>query len=497
MIAALWLAEMPLQALLRKKPELACEQAVVVEGALEGGVRVCAATQKARKMGVRPKMTLAQARTRCPELAVYRRDKAAESSALDALAEIAGSISPRVQRGEGQENSWVWLDVAGLEELWGPPLAIATALSVRADKLQLALCMGIARSKTLASLVAKSGSSSVVLPASQHAERRFVRDLPIGVLEPEPQVLAALSRFGVRTVGELLRLPAHNLVARLGPAASVLLRRARGEEEDGGFVPTPCAPSFREGEQLDWAIDNLEPLAFVLRGLFDKLLARLALFGYGADEILLDLVFDEGGRSTRQVRLAAPTREVRPLLELCRLALAERPPEQAVSAVEVTLVPAATRLWQLSLFEPVGPSPDKLAVTLARLQALCGEGRVGTIAPVDSYENDSFCMQPFALSNTALAEGSIVAVRTLRRMRPPVEVEVVCRGERPREISGKGRVVRSSGPYRRSAPWWGRGEPVLRDVYDVWLADGTTYRLLHEHNEVAGREQWLLEGCYD
>ena len=53
-----------------------------------------------------------------------------------------------------------------------------------------------------------------------------------------------------------------------------MARLARGEDDEP-FVPQLPPDALEEAIELDYPIYELEPLAFVLRGLVDRALARL------------------------------------------------------------------------------------------------------------------------------------------------------------------------------------------------------------------------------
>lgn len=551
-IAALWAPDWPLQALVRAEPERAGVALAVDGGSSETGGVLVAVTPRAHAAGVRPGMRASAGRVLCPELVVLRRDPELERSATEALRDAAFAFSPRVELDEVRAG-WAYLDVTGLERLVGPAATVARGLARAGEKLGLGLRVGIARTKTLARLVARAGEGCQVLPADVRRERRFLDGLPLSVLEPDPATAAALTRFGLTTVAELRALPRERLAARLGPGAARLYRRAVGEEEGGGLAPMARPADYVERILLDWAIAELEPLAFVLKGLLDRLVARLSLAGLVAGDLHLSLAYEAGGGCERSVRVASPTRDVRALLELCRVHLSEHPPEAAVQRVAASVTPEALRPRQLSFFAPAGPAPEKLAVTLARLHALCGPDRVGAPRPLDSWVSDRFVMSPFELGTTAAPpepSAEQPPPRTLRRFRPPLEIEVLCAGERPTSVSGRGfaggRVVSCQGPYRRSRPWWetratprteapSGGEPAhtaartpvssaLRhgvdtagsahpsrgaarstapppvvavargdEAWDVTLGDGRAYRLSRDPRE----ERWVVEGWYD
>src|SRR5205823_2872437 len=84
----------------------------------------------------------------------------------------------------------------------------------------------------------------------------------------EAALATALQRWGIHRLGELARLPVAEVVTRLGPAGAALVRAARGEDERP-LAPEPLPTAVEEGVALEYALDNLEPLLFVLRGLVE------------------------------------------------------------------------------------------------------------------------------------------------------------------------------------------------------------------------------------
>src|SRR5262249_39462835 len=201
---------------------------------------------------------------------------------------------------------------------------------------------------------------------------------------PEPRVATHAGALGYAHAGDLAALPASAVATRLGVEGAALARRARGEDEHP-LAPRPLPLHFEETAELDYGVDNLEPFLFVVRGLLDRLLARLALRGLICGDLRLSLGLIGHGRDERTVTVAAPSNELKPLLTLIRLHLEAQPPSAAVETVRLAAVPERLRPMQLDLFRPHGPAPAVLAVTLARLAVLCGTDRLGAPVLADSY----------------------------------------------------------------------------------------------------------------
>jgi len=311
-----------------------------------------------------------------------------------------------------------------------------------------------------------------------------------------PELAEIFERWGVRTLGELARLPTPALIRRLGPEASHLQRLARGED-DRPLRPWAPPAEVEEAIQLDHPLEVLEPASFVLARLLERLAARLAARDLATDALRLALGLENRRRWERDLPLAYPVREPRVLLALVRARLQADPPPAAIRAIAVRARPVPPRALQLSLFEPAAPSPAALALTLARLAALVGEGKVGSPRLLDSHRPEAFGLEPFAPPAPAEAPPRASAGRSpaiaLRRLRPPREAEVVTQGDRPIRVVARGvggEVLRCAGPWRASGEWWGE-TAWSREEWDVQLADGGLYRL------VLDRGGWYLEGVYD
>jgi protein ImuB len=436
--------------------------------------------------------SVAQARAVAADLVVRPRDPAAEESATRALADVAASLASRWERGDG---GIVYLDATGAAHLTGSEHGLASALVARAARVGLDARVGVGATKTVARLAALHGDGCEVVPAG--TELGFLAPLPLACLEPSPDTAATLGRWGVHRLGDLARLPAAEVTTRLGPAGAALVRAARGEDERP-LVPSAPPADVEEAVTLEWALDSIEPLLFVLRALVERTVARLGLDGVGCARLGVTFGLDDRSRDVRTLDLVAPTRDQRTLLTCLRVALESRPPRAAVVTAAVVAVPERVRATQIGLFTPPGPAPERLATTLARLGALCGPGRVGIPVAVDTHRPGAadvatFTPPPVVLPDTATPDAPCRLV--VRALRPPRPLEVFSERETPCFVRGTGlggRVVTVAGPWRIAAEWWS-DTPCARDYYDVELTDGGVYRCYQERTSGA----WFVDGVYD
>lgn len=434
------------------------------------------------------------------------------------LADLAREFSPRIE----VHDEWlVVLDVSGLGRVLGDARTIGLELGRAALEHGWAPRVAVAATRTTAQMLVRvQPGVTVVAPGD---EARVLAPLPVEVLESLPEVgprgsapggaaadcVATLRRWGVRTLGEFAALPAADLAARLGPAGPRLQRLARGEDLRP-LVPTPELARFEASCDLEWPVEDLEPLVFVVARLCEPLCAELERAGCGAVGVTVRLTLTTRDVYTRVLQWPSPTRDPRLLRTLVRLDLEAHPPPAAVDRVALALEPAPGRQTQVTLVESPHPSPDRLSALLARLTALMGEGRVGAPALVDTHRPGAFTLARFdprdprvrrAGEGPAEASSGVSAppVGVLRRFRVPLPARVALEDGRPvwiatghRALAG-GRVIEWAGPWRSSG--WGVDPDASwdRDEWDLLAADGVVYRLGYDRRT----GHWAVDGIVD
>jgi protein ImuB len=445
---------------------------------------------------------------------------AAENSSFEMLLGVARDFSPRVETCGPRE---VILDLTGLTRLFGDAKTIAGELRRTAADRGLRVRIAIAGTRTAARLLAHDRAGITIVESGEEAAA--LEDLRIELLEifrtelvegriPDP-VTVTLRRWGLRTLGELAALPPDELAARLGQGGVAWQRLARGED------PAPLVPSvpeerFEQALDLEWPIDGLEPLSFVLARLMEPLSAHLERRDRGAAVLHVRLHLVTREVHERSLQLPAPMRDPRTLRTLALLDLESHPPSAAIDRVVVAVDPTPGRVIQFSLLTRPLPSPEQLSTLMARLTALMGEGRCGAAVTVDAWQPGMFDMKAFTPREEREGrerwngwEGRNRPAVAIRRFRFPVAARVKVERGVPirvtidrRGLSG-GKVETCAGPWRTSGGWWITVPPVSpiqpvpstwdRDEWDVTLSDGATYRVFRERETDA----WVVEGVVD
>jgi protein ImuB len=430
---------------------------------------------------------------------------AAEGSSPEAVLAVAQEFSPRVDSVSDPRE--IVLDLSGLTRLFGDARTIAEELRRTAADRGVQIRVAIAGTRIAARLMVRHRAGlSIIEPGTEAAALAPLPIALLGEIVNDVNSQLVLKRWGLRTLGDLAALPPDDLAARLGQEAVRWQRLARGEDA------TPLVPSVREERfeqslDLEWPIDELEPLAFVLGRLLEPLEAHLERRGRGAAVLHVHLFLVKAAGETREVherslQLPTPIRDARTLRTLALLDLESHPPAGPIDRVVVAVDPTPARIVQFSLITRPLPSPEQLSTLMARLQALMGETRCGAPALVDAWTPGAFEMTPFAPRDGNVREPAASPVSVaLRRFRHPVPARVRVADGKPagvtidrRGVNGGGVKV-CAGPWRTSGHWWRKHERDGwdRDEWDVTLTDGATYRLFRARDT----EQWFVDGVLD
>ena len=443
--------------------------------------------------------------------------EAAALNVVDSLVAIAQEFSPRYER---HRDDLVSIDVSGLERLLGTPRTIGEELRREASARGTRVHVAVAATRMAAFVLAHARPGLTVIDPGKEAAA--LASVPIGILDKveisrlksghdiqtsdfrlqTSSAVSVFKRWGIRTLGELAALPPADLSARLGQDGLLWRAIARGEDTRP-LVPDVPEERFESSIDLDWPIEGLEPLSFVLTRLLEPLSMRLERRDRGAAvlHVRLRLVTCPSARSgpghgelvepceshERHLELPSPIRDVRTLRTLALLDIGSHPPPAAIDRVTVAIEPAPGRVLQHRLFARAHPTPDQLSTLLARLGAVMGQDRIGAPARVESYSPGTFEMRPFATDHEhgdrrscpraegasaagsarrhaqgvpGLSKDAVSVVSSLRRCRQPVPAHVAVDAGRPvrvttdrRSFAG-GAVLQSAGPWRTSGHWW-------------------------------------------
>ena len=484
MFAALHLVDLPILAALKARPAAwrqPCGVLALQDGAVVEKVKLplLAVNDAARRTGIDAGWPLNRALVRCPGLQILPPQPEHEAALLAEMLGHAETLTPDIEiaspdtvvldlsRATSRQTGRLdWLEMADGGEL----------RHVRAATPDLA-CLGV-RSETC--------HGAFISP-------EVLRPLPLdllGFLSHGRELLELLGNWGLHTLGDFMDLPRQALAERLGSAAGEwhdllherkrrLLRLHRPPE------------NLAQHLDLEHPLTESPPLVFAFQRLLGPLAARLQARHLAASALQLGFHFEHGAEMQRILRLPEPRSEC--LLDPVQLLLEHLQLPAAVTAITLDAETADPEAFQRDAFLRQLPRPQQWQQTLARLEALLGENRIGIPAPPLDHRPDSFSLRP---PGTAAAETQAWPASSvpLRRFRPPHEIHVAhSPGPTPLAVlSGphRGEILRLRGPFLHSGQWWDEDDSWRQMEWDIQLTGGF-FRLAH-----LPPERWLMEGGY-
>jgi protein ImuB len=376
--AALFIPDFALQAVLRHTPEL---RALPVALIPENTPRACIiqATPTAHEAGVILGMTPSQGLARCRDLKIIKASHEAARCANAALFDYAWSISRFVeQTGPG-------ICTVALDETQ-PHRGAEWREGLR--QLNLHARIGIAPHPDLALLAAQSSHDWRAVDAANE-----LGEISLEILEPSPAIAAIFRKWGIHTLHDFVRLGRERLVERLGAEVLPLFDRAAGNVER----PLRCAmpaESFEEQIEFESEIETLEPLLFMVRRFVEQLTTRLQSIYRVIAELTLRLGLANGEEYVRIFKVPSPTGNVDVLFRMLHTHLENFRAVHPIASLSLSAAPTRPVRQQFGLFESALRDPNQFYETLARLSALVGHDRVGTVMLEPTHRPDAFRFLP-------------------------------------------------------------------------------------------------------
>jgi len=516
-----------LQAFLRVENGLRRDPLAILDGHLPL-LRVIALEKRAHQAGVT--LGMKQDQAELLGVTLRRRSLDAERSAHQILIDCALHFSPLVEKspvlrystsnisGNNQKSDWVVMDLRGIDRLYGSLENVAQEINSLVGETGLHSNIGIAANPEAAILAARGFSGITILLPGYEASQ--LKNLPVYLLDLLPEHQETFSLWGIRYLGELAHLPDTGLIERLGPEGARLQALARGGHSRPLLAIAPDL-DLQESWELDSPIENIHPLLFVLFRLLKLLCTKMTGRKLAATEIALCL--ESEGSTSRNVLGVNKRKDDLPyvlildfpdplnnpdtLLNLLHLNLAENPPSSPISKISLRAKTTPSLSLQGDFFALSVPKPDRFQLTLARISAIVGHNRVGSPLLLATHKADAYRIKKFSpptkieppfVKPVAKKIKSIHAA--LRRLRPPVPVQVETKKAVPNQITFREKqqeVLHAAGPWRSSGHWWD-ASCWYREEWDVSLRQKESKkkivcRIYFDFQ----RTRWYVEGIYD
>ena len=509
-----------------------------VPAAVLAANRVVAVSGVAHADGVELGQRRRAAQAACPALEVFAPDPAREAITFEPVLAAVDAFTPIV---ELTRPGACTFSTRGPARYFGGDDSLAArvhaaVLAALPDRVDVAgpPGVGIADGVFAASLAAQHSSRTAVpVVIAPNESDRFVAPFGVHVLgelhESLAELVTVLPHLGITTLGALAQLPAADVVARFGPAGRLAHRLASGGDDRPLDARRP-PPDLVARAELDPPAEQVEQVAFRVKGLAEELHDRLASRGLACTRILIELETEHGETRSRRWRhegalsAAAIAERARWQLDgwLQMPAGAVDAPTAGVALVRLIpdeVVPdkgrqlgfwggqtqADERAWRA--LARVGEMVGRDAVTVAVWRGGRGPHDELALVPADTVDLEARVGRS-VINETAPWPGRLPPPSPSDVFGEPEPAEVRDDARRPVQVTG--RLVMSAppatvrigdgpelavtawgGPWGLDERWWDPSSRRRRARLQVVAADGRAHLLSAEQG------LWWVEATYD
>jgi len=297
------------------------DKPVIVGGLGKRGV-VATASYEARRYGIKSAMPILKARKLCPD-GIYlppRFERYREISKK--IQQILLSYTPKIEPISLDE---AFLDLT--ETVDSFDLAVAKAAKIQIEikeKLGLTCSVGVAPNKFLAKLASDMRKPNGFTVIRKEEIEDVLRDLPISRMWGVGRITEKkLNDMGVKTIGELKKIPKSRLKDAFGKQGENLYRLARGIDESP-VEPYHPVKSISQEMTFDEDIKNPEKIKLYIARLSEEVGEALRKRGLRARTVKIKVRFSDFTTITRQLSFDIPTSSTGMIRSLARKLFEEK-----------------------------------------------------------------------------------------------------------------------------------------------------------------------------
>ena len=462
----LLVTHLPVKAELQRRPELAGRPLIITTA---GPARPQALDASPEAVGVVAGQSVAEALSRCAGGVTLPVDAGYLSQVNDDLLAGLWDVVPAVEAA-----GWgvFYLDLTGMDGIYGSVAGLADALlSVGEAWLRPRLGIGMGKFPAYCAAVQAEAKGWRQVPADV---ARWLAPLPMSWLPLDAALISRLDGFGVRTLGDLARLPASALAEFMGLDGIKAWRLAQGIDPDP-VVPTLLPERLSERLDFPFPVDTASAIEAGIESLSERVWRLAPLRARRVGEVTIQGELLSGGSWRFQRVLRRPAGSANGLTRFLLAALGARDG-------------AGSSRW------PDAPLLD-LALTVGDLTAEHGQQasiwqqeRMANIGDVAGAERLS-AMAPMS----AIPERRWVLGASLQPLNLPTKVSVEAVAGAPRRVRADDRrwrpVEQVVDLWEVETEWW-TPQPVNRRYWRLVLADGG---LLTVYRDLA-TGQWFRQG---
>jgi DNA polymerase-4 len=315
------------------------------------GTCIITCSYEARGFGIATGMRVKEALKLCPDFVQRpaRPERYAEVSRkiMDALF----TITPDVEVFSVDE---AFLDVTRCQKLWGTPEEIGRIIKQTIYEVSGLMCsIGISGDKTTAKYAAKCQKPNgfIIIPPWEAKER--LKNVPVTDLcGISTGIGNFLAKRGVRTCGDMAKLPISVLAKRFGNIGRRIWYMCQGQDPDPIKIDVPAPQSMGHGKVIPPNTVDLETLLTFLLHMSEKLASRLRHHHMEGQYFFIGLRSYTRGWIGTQLKTTYPTNDGQAIYSLCKQVIKYCWRKEPISQVQITALDPKPENKQLDFFQP-------------------------------------------------------------------------------------------------------------------------------------------------
>ena len=479
---------------------------LVLVDKVKGALRLAALDQEAARSGLTIGMTLADARAWLPGLRVDKADTHADERFRLRIAAFCEMFTPLVAL---DARDGLILDITGCVHLFGGEAALHRLVRQRLGSRGLSIRAAIADTPEAARTLARFGPGTIA------KGEEAIYPLPITALDIDRETILALSRAGLKTLGDLTQRPPKILAARFGASLIDRLNRVLGRE-DIRLVPLRMPPDCMAERHFPEPLATIDALLATLERLAREISQHLEERGRGGRLFEASFFRADGAVRRLTIETGTASRDASSLMRLLRLKI-----ETLADPLDPGFGFDALRLAVLRS-EPIDVDQKDLeqntsdydeerevAALLDHLVTRFGRNRVLRFVSRDSHDPiGSGDIAP--ISQAEEGAGPVVEegqppTRPLSLFEPPQPIEAMAEVPDGPPLRFRWRkvmheVALAEGPERIAPEWWQQGGPLreTRDYYRIEDMSGHRFWIFRQgfYADAETMPRWFLHGLF-
>jgi protein ImuB len=479
-------------------------------------LQISALNDAAARLGLEVGLPLANARAVCPDIQVFDADDAADTEALNHIADWCDRFTPLVAL---DPPHGLLLDITGCAHLFGGEAAMLAMVCGALQRQGFVTAGAIAGTSVCARTLTRCVPGRIIALGE---EADAVATLPVFALGADDAITRGLRRAGLKTVGDVASRARSEITARFGASFTSLLEQALGQTE-APISPRKPLPEYIVEKRFAEPVMTDTVISATLAGLAGTLVVAMERQGKGARRLEASFFRTDGAVRAVAVETGQPVTQGDVIDRLFRerLDAIADPLDPGFGFDLIRLSASRTEIvvqQQRDLDANVHDN-DELAALIDRIAARIGGSRVMVHLPQDTHLPERAAMAVPAQHHLVMAAHADWPVRVenepplrpLRLFERPEQIQVIAEvpdGPPARFVWRRAAhaVVRAEGPERIAMEWWrAQGAMLTRDYFRVedeaglrfWLyRDGLYDREIVQEEDKVVQPQWFMHGLF-